>query len=320
MKTKIVLFLFCFAVTGYGQTEQARPRQKKPTIMVVPSDAWCIKEGFYSEYDNLGVVQKFPNYRQALQESTDLLLVIGVMNDIMAERSFPLKNLESALKSLESEAAEDLMTMSKGGGSINESPLDKLKKVAKADIIMQITWTVKSMGPKKSITYNLQGLDSYSDKQIAGSSHTGQPSFSAEIETLLKESVTENMDEFISELILHFDDIQNNGREISFRLMTWDSWDYDLESEDFGDDELGFLIEEWMYDNTVNGSFSVRDATESMMIFEQVRIAAQDDRNRPQDARRWANNLRKYLRKNYQIESKLMTRGLGQAQLVLGEK
>ena len=38
------------------------------------------------------------------------------------------------------------------------------------------------------------------------------------------------------------------------------------------------------------------------------------------DARRWANGLRKYLRNEFEIESKLMTQGLGQAQLVLGGK
>ena len=69
------------------------------------------------------------------------------------------------------------MLTSKEGGELNESPIDKLKKVAKADIWLQMTWSVNTVGPKKSITFNLQGLDAYTDKQIAGASGTGEPSF-----------------------------------------------------------------------------------------------------------------------------------------------
>ena len=60
-----------------------------------------------------------------------------------------------------------------------------------------------------------------------------------------------------------------------------------------------------------------------MMLFEQVRIPLMEEvngRQRAVDARRWANGLRKYLRDNYEIESKLMMQGLGQAQLVIGGK
>ena len=67
------------------------------------------------------------------------------------------------------------------GASVAENPIDMLKKVAKADIIMQLTWTINKTGPKKSVTFILQGLDSYTDKQIAGAQGTGAPSMSAEI-------------------------------------------------------------------------------------------------------------------------------------------
>jgi hypothetical protein len=56
------------------------------------------------------------------------------------------------------------------------------------------------------------------------------------------------------------------------------------------------------------------------MVFEQVRIPLYNDRGRALDTRNWAAGLQKMLRSEYQIESKLMMRGLGQAQLVIGEK
>jgi hypothetical protein len=317
MKQLIFAFLLVLCTTS------AFSQAKKPTIMIVPSDVWCNTNGYMMEFENQGKVVKVPDYKKALQENADLLLVISKINELMADRGFPLKNLESSLKSLESDATEDAMLTSKGGGELNESSVDKLKKVAKADIWMQMTWTVNTTGPKKSITFNLQGLDAYTDKQIAGASGTGEPSFTAELPVLLEEAVVAHLDNFNVQLQNHFDDMFTNGREIMLRIMTWDTWDYDLETDEFGDDELGILLEDWIASNTVNNRFSTSTATENMMLFEQVRIPLYYERNGQQralDARSWASGLRKYLKDTYQIESKLMMKGLGQAQLVLGEK
>ncbi|TXB66089.1 hypothetical protein FRY74_05830 [Vicingus serpentipes] len=316
---KKVLLICSLIVLG---TTLSFGQAKKPTLMVVPSDAWCIKNGYVMEFDNDGTTTKIPDYKKAMQENTDILLVISSINDMMAERGFPLKNLESAMKTLASNAAEDNMRSSKeSGASVNESPIDALKKVAKADIIIQLTWTVNTTGPKKSITFILQGLDAYTDKQIAGANGTGAPSFSAEVPVLLKEAVTAHIDNFSASLQSHFDDMFANGREVIIRIQTWDSWDGDLESEDYGDDELGILIEDWMAENTVKGRFSTTDMTESMALFEQVRIPLFDERGRAQDARRFASGLRKWLKADPRlIESKLVMKGLGRATLILGEK
>jgi hypothetical protein len=317
MKQLIFAFLLVLCTTS------AFSQAKKPKIIVVPSDVWCNTNGYMMEFENQGKVVKVPDYKKALQENADLLLVISKINELMADRGFPIDNLESSLKSLESDATEDAMLTSKGGGELNESSVDKLKKVAKADIWMQMTWTVNTTGPKKSITFNLQGLDAYTGKQIAGASGTGEPSFTAELPVLLEEAVVAHLDNFNVQLQNHFDDMFTNGREIMLRIMTWDTWDYDLETDEFGDDELGILLEDWIASNTVNNRFSTSTATENMMLFEQVRIPLYYERNGQQralDARSWASGLRKYLKNTYQIESKLMMKGLGQAQLVLGEK
>ena len=143
---KILLFssLLLLTITLLGQA-------KKPTIMIVPSDVWCNQNGFMTTFDNMGTTQKIPNYKDALQSDPNLLLVISTINNLMADRGFPLKNLESTLKSIEQRTAEDNMTTSKSGSELAESPLDRLKRVAKADIIMQLTWTINTTGPKKSV-------------------------------------------------------------------------------------------------------------------------------------------------------------------------
>lgn len=310
----ITLALFLITASAFSQA-------KKPTLMVVPSDAWCIKNGYVMNFNDQGTVVQIPDYQKAFQNDTDVLLVISQINGMMADRGFPLKNMESAIKTLKSNAAEDNLRTSKDSGSeVAESPIDALKKVAQADIIMQLTWVVNTTGPKKSITFNLQGLDAYTDKQIATAAGTGAPSFSAELPVLLSEAVLAHMDKFTERLQAHFDDMFANGREITVRVQKWNDWDGDLESE-FDGEELGFIIEDWMADNTVKGRFSTTNMTENMALFEQVRIPLENEQGRALDARRFVNELSKYLKAApYNIPNKLVMKGLGRATIILGGK
>jgi len=314
MKIKLlILLLVC--VTATNVFSQA----KKPTLMVVPSDTWCQKNGFMMNFDNQGTVKPIPNYSNAIINSTELIGVISKINELMAERGFPLKDLEASIKSLEAQSARDAMLTSKSGAAKSENPIDKLNQTAKADIIIQLTWILHQSGPRKSVEFILQGKDAYSDKQIAGASGTGNPSFSAEISVLLQEAVLAHLDNFNSQLQKHFDDLFENGREVKLRITKFDSFSGDLESEYEGK-ELGEIIEEWMTANTVKGRFNTTNATENEMLFEQVRIPLFDINNKAVDTRGWSRDLQKMLRDKYQITAKLMTIGLGQAELVIGEK
>jgi hypothetical protein len=314
----VPVLLLCSAL-AFGQA-------KKPTLMVVPSNNWCHINGYTLEFDNQGITETIPDYKRAFQESSDLLLVVSKLSGLMAERGFPLKNMESEIKSISQVSALDNMRSSKSGGAeVAVSPVDELLNQAKADIILQLTWTINKVGPNRSITFNLQGLDAYSNKQIATAAGTGAPSFSVELPVLLEEAVLSYIGPFADSLQDHFDDLFENGREVSISVKRWADWDGDLESY-YGPDEeeLGILIEDWMADNTVNGRFSTKDATENMIIFEQVRIPLYYERNgrqRAMDTRRFANELSRYLRgAPFNIENKLTTRGLGEATIFLGSK
>ena len=173
---------------------------KKPSLMVVPSDLWCNQNGYMMEEYSMGEMVPVPDYRRALISNTDLLPVISRINGLMADRGFPLKNLESEIKAINSNSAETAAITSKDGATVKTSALEQLRQRAKADIIVQLTWTVNQTGPKRSVTYTLQGLDSYTNKEIATSTGTGEPSFTAELPVLLAEAVSSHMDEFCDRL------------------------------------------------------------------------------------------------------------------------
>ncbi|MEI6883693.1 MAG: DUF6175 family protein [Bacteroidota bacterium] len=310
----IAVLLTAFSAIAFGQA-------KKPTIMVMPSDVWCQKNGFMTVYDNQGTQQSVPDYKKALQNDPDLLLVIAKINTMMTDRGFPLKNLESVIKNNENQAAQDNMRTSKAGSALAESPLDKLKKAARADIIMYLTYTINQTGPKKSVTFNLQGIDAYTGKQIAGAQGTGQPSFSAELPVLLEEAVIAHLDNFNAQLQKHFDDLFANGREITVRVQMWDNGSgTDMETE-YGGKELNEILDEWMAANTVKGRYSKSESSENYMFFEQVRIPLFNESGKSQDAKDFVQLLRKFLKDPpYSLSCKADMNGLGAGLLYIGEK
>ncbi len=295
---------------------------KKPELMVIPSDVWCISNGYYTEVENMGTIVKVPNYKQALQENMGLKLAIAKINDLMAERQFPLKSLEQELKNLEQRRMEDNLTTSKAGNELSESPLDEVARTAKCDIILELSWDVKDMGPKHSLSYILEGRDAYTAKSIGSAAGTGAPSFSADVDVLLEEAIVANMDNFNNRLQAHFEEMQQIGREISIDIKVFanNAAGVDLETE-FGDDELIDIINNWLQVNTVQGRFSMPYASENVANFTQVRIPVYDERGRAIDANAFAKSLAKVLKKEpYNIPSKVLVKGLGRAVIILGEK
>ena len=323
---KVVLSLL-FLIMSVAVMAQA----KKPTIMVIPSDAYCSRNGYTTEWvdenGNKNVVSDIANlFKQ--DDIEDLRLVISELSQIMAERGFPLKDLEQTLKSIQQETVEmSLLESSSSGAYITESMLDKVKRTAKADIILDLDYTIMKKGPQRYISYNMRGLDASTNKVIAANSGVGNPSTSAPINLLLEEAVINYMDSFCAQLMSHFEDMAANGREVVVTLRVWDNADIDLETEfDFEDDylELTDIISYWMEDNTVNHAPTRTNATATYLVFEQVRIPLYKERNGRQsalDARGFANGLRSYLKKEpFLIESKIYERGLGEVWIILGEK
>ena len=318
MKTRstkqLVLFLLLFiSLIGSAQ-------EKKPTLMILPSDNWCTQRYFMTTFDNQGLTVSVPDYQTAFREDLELGPVISKVGQLLTTYGYSLKDCEQELKALAQRAAEDNLTMSKSSGaSLVESPLDMLKRRTKSDIIIQVDWRINREAVGKSVTYILEAFDAYTSKRIATSTGTGLPSDDP-VPVILEKAVNEHVAEFDKQMDQYYRDLVKNGREIVLTVRCWDSWENDLETE-YGDDELTDCIQEWMSDHTVAGVFNLSDATESILQFEQVRIPFYDAKGKAMDARSFASELRKYLRTEpFFIEAKVMTRGLGEAIIVLGEK
>lgn len=310
----ILIFAFCFIVVTTANA------QKKPTLMILPSDNWCLHNQYMTSYENQGVKERIPNYRLAFQESTELKSVISKVGELLTNLGYSLKDAEMELRSISNRIAEDDVTFSKtSGAELFESPLDILKRKAKADIIIQIGWSVQRISGGRTMEFIIEAFDAYTSKRIATATGTNDAS-NCTIQDAMRSSISKQIKKFDKALDSYFSDMRHNGREIIFTIRRWNGSDIDLETE-FGGEELLTHIQNWLSSNTVNGQFSLTDATENIAHFEQVKIPLTDNKGKDVDARSFIHSLQKELRRvPYEIDTKLMMRGLGEVILVLGEK
>ncbi len=314
MKNKIFLSilgaLLSLNVMGASQV-------KKPTLMILPSDHWCQTRFFMTTWNNQGVKVKTVDYQKAFLQDKELNQVISKLGQLLTDEGYSLKDAEQETKAVFNRTAEDNVTTSTTSGStISESPLDMIKQRAKMDILIQIDWTINS---DRSVTFTLEAFDAYTSKRIATSTGTGETSGEI-IPVLLEKAVKSKIKAFDKQMDKYYSDLNKRGREIVLTVKCWSNWDGNLEVENQEGDELLDVIQKWLKKNTVNGAFNLSDATENFAQFEQVRIPLRDKEGNALDARAFATQLRKYLVKECKITSKVMTRGLGEAILVLGEK
>ncbi|MDR1880387.1 MAG: DUF6175 family protein [Tannerellaceae bacterium] len=312
-KYMLLLCVIGACLSAFGQA-------RKPTLMVVPGQGWCYKNNYKTTYDNQGVEASIPDYQRALLEDKDLRNVITQIGILMTDRGFPLQSLEATLNSLATEAAENELTRSASGEGLAESPLDALNRRAKADIRLEIEWSVEVSGFNQIVTYNLVGMDAYTNVQIAAALGVSAPSSSTPLPVLLKEAVNANMDNFNSQLQAHFDNMFANGREVIIDIRLFNGADFDLETE-YDGYALSEIIEEWIDQNTVERRFSKVGGSENYLKFNQVRIPLFNASGRAIDAEGFVRELRRFLgRDPYNLPGKVQPKGLGQCVLILGDK
>lgn len=317
MKKSFVLTLILALGSALGAYSQAF----KPIVMLMPAEVWCVENGYTTTQTLQGAQTRVPEYERAFQENSDLYNAVTKIGALMTERGWDLKDMAATARDLHRSALEDDFTTSKTSGSvIDETPLEKLMARAKGDILVELAWKINTVGPKRTITYTLRGLDAYTNKQIAAAQGTCTGSLTADVPTLLEESILEHMDNFNSQLMSHVLDMKDKGREVVLNVKVFANSGMSLEDE-YNGEELTDIINDWVADNTVNHRYSMTDAGETHASFEQVRIPLYRENGRPMATRDFANGLRKYLGKApYNIPAKVLTKGLGRVDLILGEK
>ena len=317
LKKIVLLSLFFLPVVLSGQA-------KKPILMLFPDDNWMKVNGF-SEIKNIdGKERQVNNYSKAFQSSATLTAVTLKFQSIFLDRGFQVINIADEIKRLEAEAANDMSIESKSGDVAEESTRDVFLKRARPDIILEYGWQEIPSGWASSLQLNLSAKDAYSMKPVAAVTGIG-PSADVAIEYKIDEALTAQLNQYCDQMTNYFADIQENGREIEVAIKVTNGNPFDLETE-FNcteyelEDELRFILEEYMARHTVKGRFTSRGGSNNGISFNQVRIPMFNDKGRPTDASIFGNELRKWLKAEpFLADARVVPNGLGSVILLIGK-
>ena len=298
-----------FALGMFAQAVQ-------PSMMVFPSSAWCHQNGFEKIVTKAnGKEVAVQLYEKAFRENQDLGPAVRTIGSMMQERGFQLIDL---VQQLSSQSLEDALDNA-SDADMDISEYDRLLETAGPDVALHINYYTEMQGPRVTIFYDLTAYDAYTNKQVASTGLIPYgPVMNAPLQNLIQTALLGSIDKFNAQLQQHFTDMKEKGREISVRINVINGWEDGLETEVEGM-ELTEYIEEWMADNCVAGRNHQKSSSETSMYYDSARIPLYDEaKGRAVQAKQWLGGLRKQLR-SLDIPCKVKSRGLGQAQLIIGE-
>lgn len=315
LKESIVALMFLLSTTlTFSQAVN------KPSIMVFPDDVWMNSNGYMKEVDNQGVKIMVPDYSKALL-NVELGQVITNVEKLMLERGYPLENLSQTLKSIQDASAIKNMETSQDGNSIEQGDKDLLLNTARPHLILYVSWSVESKGPKKAITFSLKAVDSGSNKPAGAASGTGNELIGASLPVMLETAVLSHIDNFNGQLMTYFNEMFAKGREITVEIQVYENSPKKLNSEINEDgDELSDDIKKWFKSNTVSGAFNLGPKTSTLMQLTSVRIPLRDEEGAAFSADDFGTKLRKYMKKTHQLVCSAYPVGTGKVVLVIGGK
>jgi hypothetical protein len=300
--------------------EAQEPQAKSPAIVVLPDEGWCEENEYYSTVDNQGKTVKVYDYESALRDR-HMQTVILKIQELLKENNCPnVNDAVSIISQIETQDAEDAAIMSDEGFEMAQGSFEKIRNRLAPDIIVKVRYFVTARGPEKYTTFNLQAVDAYTNEPVAVVSGTGGRSLSGVLSLLLETAVIDKLPNFTASLNDFYAEMMELGRKIRFRIETVrDGTLSDGLETEFGGEYLNEIIENWVEDNSVNGSYNVPASTKNRMTFDDVRIPLFNDRGRAINAENWGRGLNELLRKTYGLKTSIYSLGLGEFQLIIGK-
>lgn len=316
---------------GFAEKPQETVAGKylKPVIMVVPADVYCTEMDFVQKWeDETGKVQTIPDYNIfGMEDSRDLRLVTSSLNEILASRGFETISLEFLLKSLNLENDENAMVGDGYGlsGTVKESPLDRIKRTANVDYIVDLDFALYEIDDYRYVAFNMRAVDPCSNAvEIAHAYGDGHPSRVATVNTLLEEAVINYVDDFCDKIQSHYKKMETDGHRITVKIKKTDKSKFDFQRSKFDYEgkqtKLCDIIYYWLQDNTIDNN-PTRNITPNVLTFNQVMIPMitlnKKGAVRRLDSNEYVTQLQEFLLDNYNIESTIYMRGPGEAWLIL---
>lgn len=287
IKRILSTLLLCLLVCSGAYAQKA----KKPRILIVPSDALMAKMGLLETTDDAGDYNFYQHYKLAFLND-ELKACIVKFEEMIRERGFPLTNLEMALKKAQ----------------------DNPDYVLPIDIRIDLNYTMTKQGPRDILYVEFAGIDMAALKNVASASGESQPAIGATAIGLLQEAVIDKIDPFCSQLQATFDDWEQNGREGSLIIRD----EQGRLEEDYGGMTIGEIVEAFMDDNCVGGSYNSDQMEDEVYQASQIMIPLFDENGRALDGRKFFKPLDKQLKAlGFKTKMRNIAGSIGQVEITL---
>lgn len=219
MKNLILLCLTLITASAFGQAI-------KPKMMIVPSDAWMTENGFVTEEDEDGAIQKTFEYAEAFQNDPILVGIINKVGGLFAERGFNLNDMAQEIKGIQAKIERNKIA------GRNISALDELALAVAPDIYMYLDFKIADagMGRKQVSRFSLTAIDSYSKQTVANAGDAGPPNSGVESD-LVAERVLAYINEVENDIMGVFEKYTTQGRmvtvefQVSDDVIDYECWD-----------------------------------------------------------------------------------------------
>lgn len=264
-----------------------------PTIIVFPDDIWMNDHGFMNTINNDGETEYIPRYNDAFVQNREMATAIQAVQKVFADRKFPHEDLQSLLKDMKRERAEELANSADGDGA-EKGQMDELMQQARPDIRVDLDYAVKPMGPRKYIQFRLKAVDAYCLDQVAACEGSVEGA-NDPVDLALRKVIAGKCEEFCQQIIDYFMDLKNNGRQITVVFRAAEGSGIDFLRDEIGEDEDTFndFLHQWIRKHAVNKAGKKGRQTKKMCEFKNVRIPFFDDEGEPTDPETWAKGVRK---------------------------
>ena len=311
---KTILFVAALTFVAADALAQAQ----LPTIMVRPGETWCAQNNLMIVSDNQGQRTITPDYQLALYDQK-MLQSITEIEALLKDEGFKTVNMRTAMASISDFAAEEMVMTDEYGNSVAKSTVDIMRERPLADIYLDINWVVETVGPKKQLSYTLEGKDYYTGDDVCSVTGIGEPSMSATESVLLREAVIGKIPEMKDRLANYLQDILQNGRSVYVAVRVSDGSNVSLSSTVEGGN-LGRVIYKWILRNAVSNRAEASRSSATMASYT-VKIPLYDTDGLPMSTEDFVWQLNGYLgAAPYNVRSTVQNQGLGRATLFIQGK
>ena len=307
------------AATLFCLTAQAQ-QAAMPTIIVFPSDTWMNDHGYMRTVENDGETEYIPNYNDAFVQTRDMGATIQAVQKVFEERKFEHEDLQSLLKDMKRERAEE-MANAMDGDETEKGGMDELMQQARPDIRVDVDYGVQAVGPRKNISYTLKAVDAYTSEQIASIEGSIQMTMDP-TDLAMRKAVAGNCDDFCQQIIDYFLDLRDNGRKINVVFRAAKGAGINFIKDEIGDDGDTYdeFLYEWVKKHAVKSSCKKGRKTANMVEFKAVRIPFFNEDDEPIEAEDWAKGVRKAFNAETGIKvSKGQGNTLGRVNFLVGQ-